>query len=592
ACSAIGCVATSGTLSSLLFEVTPGISSDTNTTSRFFKRLDAIPFVPTATNLGSAFKQGTLALELANPVTVSGSLNAAGCSIAFSDPSGAPIKSSSNGTIPARLTFIPSERMWGLAASTVMTTTSLRESGTLADYSFEVSLPAGAYDVYVEPFPVVDMPAGQPSSCAVLPQLFRAESLNRSSSLKLALATPKHIDLKLRYAQSDQDLDGWRVDMIEPVTGRLVSNTVELELPTRTDGTLVYAVPLDYVPVWGDDPKLTHGELVRLSPPKNTDAPTLFFWREGLEWASPGEGVIDQLSAFPSAVLLSGSVSSGTVGVPASITFTANQVNGVPSGLFPSFIRSVETDEEGDFQVNLVPGTYKAIAVPRNKQGERPFALSTTTLTVPAGSPVQAGATLPVGPAFSLQGNAFTSRGEGAWGAAVNADVSPSRITTSTFERAIGELPVVPRSASATIRDGTGSYQLFTEPGVYDLSVRPPGSSRYAWLVMPGFEPALGANDTLDISFPDLRLPAPLPVELVVNWAGAKAPDPLLIAASVNAYALVDESGEPTTDARAAVSAVRIAEGRLDTDGHVTLMLPAKLERPPEGFVSVPDSQP
>lgn len=591
ACSALGCIATSGILSNLLFEVIPGISSDPTTTAQFFKRLETIPLVPTATTLGTGFKPGSVALELSKPVDISGSIEATGCDISFADSAGAQLPKSLDGSIPARLTFVPSEQMWGLAASSVTTTTSWQSSSS---YAFQVSLPGGGYDVYVEPFEVASSGAGQPKSCTVLPQLFRAQDLSRSSSLKLGLATPKHIELKLRFPESEEGLDGWRVDLLEPVTGRVLSNAVQLELPTRSDGVLVYAAALDYVPVWGDDPKITHGELVRLAPPKDVDAPTLFFWREGLEWATPGEGVVDQLGVFPSAVSLSGGVRSpgpASTGVPATVTFTATQVSGVAGGLFPSFIRSVETDEAGDFQLNLVPGTYKAMAVPRAKQGDRPYALSTTMLTVSGTSPVQAGATLTVGPAFSLQGTVFTSRGEGAWGAVVSAEVSPSRITSSTFDRAIGDLPIVPRAASATIRDTSGSYQLFAEPGVYDLSVRSPASSRYAWLVMPGFEPALGATDGLDISVPDLRLPAPLPVELVVNWSGNRDPDPSLIAASINAYALVDETGEPTTDARAAVSAVRVAEGRLDDSGHVTLMLPAKLERPPEGFASAAEPQ-
>lgn len=583
-CSPLGCIAPMGTLSSLLFEVTPGLSSDTTRTAQFFKQFEKVPLVPTADLLGN----GSVSLDLPSVVSVSGSLNAAGCELTFSDPGGVPLAPSIDGSIPARLTFVPSQQLWGLATSSASTTTV----GNSGSYSFQVSLPGGAYDVYVEPFSAAESPPGQAKSCTAVPQLFREQDLTRSSSLKLALATPKHIELKFRFADTDQNLEGWRVDMVEPVTGRVISNTVELDAPTRGPGTLLYTASMDYVPVWGDDPKLTHGELVRLSPPKQAVAPTLFFWREGLEWASPGEGLVDQLSAFPSPVSFSGSVSApdGT-GVPASVTFTATEISGVPGGLFPSFIRHVETDARGLFRVELLPGKYKAIAAPSVTLEDRPYALSTTALTVPTEPPIQAGATLSVSPALLVQGSAFTSRGEGAWGAIVTAEVSPSRVTTNAFERAIGDLPIVPRAANDTIGDPSGNFQLFTEPGVYDLFVRPPTSSGYAWLVMPGFEPALGATETPDIALPELYLPAPVPVEFDVNWPGNKEPDPLLVAASINAYALLDATGAPTTDARAAVSAVRVAEGRLNEFGRVTLLLPAKVDQPPDGFVSLPPAQ-
>lgn len=596
-CSALGCVAPLGTLSSLLFEVLPGISADSSATRQFFKQL-TIPLVPTATNLGSNFKQEFVSLSLPDTVTVSGNISANGCDLTFQDQTKtSPLPRSTDASLPARITFVPSETMWNLAATAATTTTTFRATSvgeqTFPDYSFRALLPGGSYDVYVEPFPVAEAPPGQAKSCTVLPQLFRAQNLEGSTSLKLALATPKHLDLTVRFPESTQNLDGWHVDMLESVSGRVVSNTVELELPTRSDGALVYSVPLDYVPVWGDDPKLTHGELVRLSPPAKLLAPTLFFWREGLEWATAGSGVIDQLGSFPSAVSYAGTVvDPNATGVSATVTFTATEVEGVSSGLFPSFIRTAEAGTDGRFQVDLLPGNYKVITAPHSDTSERPFALATTELTVLGAPSAQAGRTLTVGPALLLQGNAFTPQGDGARGAFVTAEASPARVATNIFERAIGELASVPRAVGDVINDPSGSFQLFAEPGIYDLSVRPPANSNFAWLVIPGFEPALGAGKELDVTLPDLRLPAPLPLELLVGWKARPDSAALLQAASIRAYALVDASGEPTTDAKAAVAAVRIAEGRLNDAGRVTMMLPAKLDRPPDGFTSNPAPQP
>ncbi|MFZ5896773.1 MAG: carboxypeptidase-like regulatory domain-containing protein [Myxococcota bacterium] len=584
-CSSMGCIAQTGTLSNLLFEVAPGLSAQSYSGLQFFQVGNGVPLV-----------SDDYSLALNDVINVSGSLSATGCELNFRTADGAStLTPSTDGSIPAKVSFLPSERLWGLATSTISVTTELRRKDDSTSYVFEASLPGGSYDIYVEPFAPSEPATG---SCAVLPQLFRAQDLQRSTNLKLGLANPKHLDLKLFFPEGEQSLDGWRVDMLEPVTGRVVSNAIELELPTRLDGSLLYSLGIDYVPVWGDDPKITHGELVRLTPPQHSDAPSLFFWREGLEWASAGSGVIDQLGIFPNAVSYAGRVTDTTSdarpGVPASVTFTATEVTGVSSGLFPSFIRSTKTDERGRFKLDLLPGTYRAIASPilPTNASQRPFAISTTELTVLPDRDEQDGATLSVQPMFEVQGNVLTPTGIGARGASVSAEVSPARLTTSIFELSTGDLPAVPRSSNSVIGDSSGTFSLFTAPGVYDLSVRPPASAGFAWLVIPGFEPPAPSNG-LDLVLPEpLRMPAPLPIKLSVAFQGRNDSNVLLNGAAVRAYALIDATGAATTDSKAAVSAVRVAEARLDATGAATLLLPAKLDRPPEGFSGATSSQP
>jgi hypothetical protein len=208
-----------------------------------------------------------------------------------------------------------------------------------------------------------------------------------------------------------------------------------------------------------------------------------------------------------------------------------------------------ETDADGRFQINLLPGVYKAVAAPLATPNERPFATATTQFTVLSSSPVQAGATLSVQPSFSVQGNVLTPRREGARGALVSAEVSPARVTSTVFDRAIGEVPTLPRSASDIIEDTSGAFQFFAEPGVYDFSVRPPANSGFAWLVIPGLEPAVNAaaNNSLDLDLSELHLPPPLPLELHVAWPARPDSAELLTGASVRAYALIDATLEKLT---------------------------------------------
>ncbi|MGC4091234.1 MAG: carboxypeptidase-like regulatory domain-containing protein [Polyangiaceae bacterium] len=537
---------------------------------------------------------GAFSLGLSDVVTVSGSFSAVSCNARFVGADGhSELESSSDGSIPVRLTFSPSQRMWGLSAPDVQVSASLSTSGK---YTFQSSLPGGEYDVYVEPFQVADAAALDAKACPLIPQLFRAQDLTRSTSLKLALPTPKHIDIKLRFPEGTQDLDGWNADMLEPVSGRVVSTRSKLELPTRSDGKLVYGFGIDYVPVWGDDIAITHGELLRLTPPERVDAPSLFFWREGLEWAAQGSGSIDNLGAFPAPVSFSGQVSdaSSGSGVRASVTCAASEVTGVAAGVFSSFIRTTQTDAQGRFKLDLLPGVYRVVATPDSPvdASQRPFAISTTSLTVLGSPAVQAGATLQVQPALNLQGSVFAPNGVAARGATATVEVSSAPATTSVFERAIGQLPTVPRATQGLV--GTdGTFGLFAEPGVYDFSVRPPASSGFAWLVMPGFEPAPASQRELDASLPELRLPSALPLDLFVRILERTEADSneALRGASVRVYALLDSTGTATTDAKAAVSAVRIADARLDSAGHTSLVLPAQLDCPPDGFQDTAQGQ-
>jgi len=588
-CKDSRCVSSGGTLSNLLFEIAPGVSAGALSGAQLFYVGDMVPLVPAA-----------YSITLNDVVNVKGYLNAApatDCGFTFIGENGEELQQASDGSIPARLTFSPTQRTWGVAAPSVQTTT--KPDIKTGVYSFNVSLAGGAYDVYVEPFPTLAPSASLVKACVLTPQLFRKQDLARSTSLNLSVPTPRRLDMTVRFAEGDQNLDGWRADMLEAITGRVISSPVELKLPTRSNGSLVYTFGVDYVPVWGDDDsKHTGKELLRLSPPSGVTAPSLYFWRVGLEWATPGMGDIDTLGAFPAPVSYSGSViSAGPMGepVPSNVTFTAKEVAQVSSGLFPSFIRSAKTDAQGRFNLDLLPGTYNAIATPLSASDTgRPFAVSTTEVTILPNRPVQAGTALSVAPSLDIQGVVRTPSGDPVRGATISAEISPVRTDEDVFDRAIGDLSAPPRVTSASV-DDSGGFHLFAEPQIYNLSVRPAASSGFAWLVMPGFAPQVNPNADADanadidpeapIALPsDLFLPAPVPIELKLNLPTRGDAMTLLEGAAVRAYALLDADGSPTTDSKAAVSAVRVAEGRVDSALHSTLLLPAKLDRPPDGF--------
>jgi hypothetical protein len=138
-------------------------------------------------------------------------------------------------------------------------------------------------------------------------------------------------------------------------------------------------------------------------------------------------------------------------------------------------------------------------------------------------------------------------------------------------------VPLVPRAVNALIENQSGAFTMYAEPGIYDFSVRPPDGSGFAWLVVPGLNLLTTSGA---VALPDLSLPPPLPVPLsalLVDRANSVAQ---LSGAAVRLYALLDDKGSPTTDPRAAKSAVRVAETRLDANANATVLLPAQLNSP------------
>jgi hypothetical protein len=121
------------------------------------------------------------------------------------------------------------------------------------------------------------------------------------------------------------------------------------------------------------------------------------------------------------------------------------------------------------------------------------------------------------------------------------------------------------------IDDVSGNFTFYAERGTFDFSVRPPEGSGFAWLVQPGLDLNAGPV-ALDVK----RLPGPL--HLTLNLALPSGDSALLTGAHVRAYALLGEPGKLASSPETAVSAVPVAEGRVDARGDATLVLPARLE--------------
>jgi hypothetical protein len=143
-------------------------------------------------------------------------------------------------------------------------------------------------------------------------------------------------------------------------------------------------------------------ELVRLSPPQAVVAPTIYVERSVVDLFQDGKGLIDQLTELPEPVRFSGRIA--TLGapspVPSTVTLVATSLASTSVGTVAAFSRTMETLEDGTFELDLLPGTYRLSAEPLD--GE--LARTEAELTVSDLAETQIGKTIEVAPRLFLSG--------------------------------------------------------------------------------------------------------------------------------------------------------------------------------------------
>lgn len=573
------CVAPGTELSTLLFELTPATNAGA---------IAGSSFLAVAPNVG----EGVIELELSQARVV-GSLTPerGGCALGFRGiQPGQTLAVGADGTIPTRVTFTPSIRSrlpafagQVIGAETVESANSVVPAMPIS-HQFAADLPSGTYDLHAEPFEL-STEAPRESSCRFPPQLIRglcieAEAGGRTE-LKLALPVPAQLELVV--TAQEQQLSGWVADVIDSTTGRRISLPVPLSLPSTDQGVSAYRINLDYQPVvehlnCRQQPRGSASEIVRLSPPGDKVAPVLLFDREALELFSRGRALIDGVPVLPSPVTVEGHVFSRPGGSPeaATLTLVARKLSGLPAGVLAALTRRVQSRSDGQFEVQVLPGSYEVHIEPQGPRAadEPPLAATRVSWEIAEHPPRQGGRAVELGKALTVLGSAvLPGPGRvGARGASVIADASAKPPVDDVLVRALSGVFLVPRATTAVISDPNGSFGIHSDFGIFDFSIRPPEGSGLAWLVM--------AN--LDLSAPEetrqlSRLALPLPVVVpIAAWdPSSKTP---IEGARVRAFAAVDELGGPTLPGSES-SFVLVAEGRLDAAGRVGLMVPASLHR-------------
>jgi hypothetical protein len=239
----------------------------------------------------------------------------------------------------------------------------------------------------------------------------------------------------------------------------------------------------------------------------------------------------------------------------------------VNPGVRASYVRTVDSAADGTFLVQLLPGQYDVFTVPSADTG---LAAATTTLAVSRGTSPQAGKVIELLDAAVIGGTVFDPGDRGPIrGAQVQTVPASIAQPLALYDRSLGPVSFVPRASTATL-DDDGGFEVLADPGAFDVSVRPPAVTRFAWLVRP--------NVSVDWPGKDLgNVRLPLPVHYHGSVTAAEAANGVVPGALIRAYIFMNQTPSYTPDPSLARSVLQIAETTSNDRGEFDLYLPSQI---------------
>jgi hypothetical protein len=574
------CTTANGALGTILFEIAPQAVDPDYGSGRIFELVKGL----------AQSSPEALVLNVPDRVEVTGRVDAAA-------PEQDECTNGSLTGLPVSLVFTPRERLFGLSVP-AYELESVPDRNT-QEHTFSGSLLPGTYDVYMRRRPDLTPPV----NCNQAPQLFRSFNVEDPYNL-----VPEQRALELKMPWRD-DLEGWTVDMIHPITGEVISTQSTLEAAraqTTPESSITFTL---HYSLGGTRDLIREGEeLVRLSPPRDVPAGTVFFQRSGLE-LFPGQGTIGNAAAFTQSVDFQAWVwDKRDLPVRGSVEFVATSLAEVDRGVFAAFTRTAEVDAFGQVHAQLLPGEYRVRVIPSAGTG---LGASQHAIPVRVDVSAQAGHVFRVPDGAVLSGSVrllgslepvadaqlSLTPASSILSSCQNADAndpSCSAPLATVLQKALGKDPFLPRARAGLTR-ADGSFEIdeldcrFCSSGLgarFTLTVRPPLGSGLAWAVVRALNIDVGeARDPL------LRAPVARPVQ--VTFGTNSASRQALPSALVRAYVLLDGDLNPIRDPEGLLpcsasvlpagqpciqTALQVAEARSDRDGKLLLLLPAELD--------------
>lgn len=453
---------------------------------------------------------------------------------------------------------------------------SKMKDGTM-EYELNGSVPPGRYNVYIEPKQIEGCVEPPPP-----PVFYANQDLTRKSPI-WSMPRPTTL-LGDMVPPVDTDLTGFRLDVVEHDTGRVISTTQILETPAM-GAPVAFELRL----VWPEDPtispylRLRPPEVVSRPPsmPSMASKPSVYWDLLGAFGASPDKSNLHlslaDLITTPRTVGIR-IRDEHDQGVTASVKIQSTKLSGdvATNASYGSDV--LDTDAEGSLTTQLPPGNYRLRITPKPKNTadlDSKLAITDVSLEVTAPTDKDPGDTCSCGHEFviaqktALKGRIATLSGEPLINTRILTE--PSQVTGASYWNIVHALdPLLPDAASA-MSDLSGAFQLDIDPGASsDFSVRPGEGTGFPWLVRPRVTPQL--TDT-EIVLPALKVSAPVFLEGLVRDPSQRP----VGGASIYAWA-------PVHDATAAGgglsgTVIKIAEITTDEQGHYELTLPASISQ-------------
>lgn len=492
-------------------------------------------------------------------------------------------RADSSGYLPIRLSVYQDTRISGISVALTAGESGAIGAETDKGNQVLVSLAPGPVDLYIDPNVIADDGSSEPApsdACDIAPVLVRSQNIAAGRVLfEQSLAPARHVDVDVRTKAGDSGqnpFEGWVLDMVEPVDGRRISSRRVLAGPSLgSDGRLHYQVRLAYNDVLGVDSEKTVGtELFRLTPPNGTLAPKHFIARSALDLFGASSVVLPEEDTGGSPVVVHGHVEAAEGGksLPADIIAELEPGSNASTGIIAQFQAAATSDEQGRFTVELVPGTYRVTAVP--KDGTT-YALQTSNWTVAPTPSEQSGRLIAIPASTSLAG-VVTSQNQNQPLANATILAVPSSLgkRPAFLDKLLGQAAATGVRSQMGMADAEGMFDLPLDPGVYDVTVRPPEDSGYPWAVRP-------LTKIVETSQPLTGIQVGNPVaysgKVTVPGASSDSPRAAMPGTLLRFFALFDENNQLAEPDVPAVSAVEIGQTRADSTGRYRLLLPDRL---------------
>jgi hypothetical protein len=460
-------------------------------------------------------------------------------------------------SVPATITFDRVSALAGFRSDSY--TVTAKKSEASSKYEFDASLLPGKYSVYIQPqVGTTDCPDHDPPPPAFYPS---QEIGAATDGADWTVIKPTKLGGDIQIPDGG-NMTGWRLDIVEPTGGRVISTTQKLQ-----QGMIALAVNVNLSFVWNDT---TVSPYIRLRPPPGEERPSVYWGLiESLSSQAKAEVHLSvaNLQIDPREVEIQVQ-DADNKGVLSSVQIQSVKLSGDVQKNAAYAVDVDQTDLQGVFKLHLPPGTYQFHATPLI---DTTLATGDIELVVPAlepmavGNPCYCGHVISVAKKVTVSGSVNTPMGAALSGATIS--LSPSQPDAVNFWKrvvhAIDPRPLAPRSEISST-DPTGAFAFLVDPGLSDLIVTPADQTGFPWLVRPRVQVQTSTGVQLDT----LTLPNPAVLRGTVTDP-SQAPAANVV---VEGWLPVHNAdGSPPT------TVIQIGATTSDENGRYTLTLPASI---------------